>query len=90
MSQATQISMVLAGAQPSNTHMTANRLWPRPWAHMWTLVVSWGTDINTDPGYDRTMALALASYHHGARCQHRPPSSACPYGSINPQDTNMW
>ncbi|KAL6044857.1 hypothetical protein STEG23_017028, partial [Scotinomys teguina] len=43
------------GSSTALGHQHDYRLWPKPQASMWPLVATWATDINTDPGYGRTM-----------------------------------
>lgn len=36
-------------------HQYGHRLWHKPWVSTGVLVAVWTSDINTDPGYSRTM-----------------------------------
>lgn len=46
---------VAAHAYQIDTVKYGHRLWPRPRASMWPLVATWAMNINTDPGFRRTM-----------------------------------
>lgn len=45
--QATQICMSPDGGGMALRH--GLKWWPRPWASLWSSVITWAMDINTDP-----------------------------------------
>lgn len=80
----------------ANTHQHGFRLQQRPWTSACPSVVTWATDINTDPGCRRTtnqdMALngSLEPHHHGLWEQHKPLRSACALLAAWPVDVTWF